>query len=354
LTITLLLLSSAWSVYAQCTTLSAQDIPCFPLDTLRTDREEVRLVTYSDGTFRYIPTNPYHFKSAPAYDNYWDTINLFAYRTVRPDELPDRITIEMAESHGFRMPVNMAECPEDMRQFVVSRYGLRHGRDHNGIDLKVSHGQPIYAAFDGIVRVSRWNSGGFGLIVIIRHANGLETYYSHLSRRAVVASEWVRAGQVIGYGGATGRASAPHLHFETRYYDQNFDPEWIIDFKKGALKSRSFALCKDHISIHSHARSYVATAPDTAIPPDTATLADSTARDLPAPAALAKNALADAPVPTVLAKNTTDAVSDHVALAENTSVPCALAKNALADDLTLSPAIEAAINILEASLSFSN
>jgi murein DD-endopeptidase MepM/ murein hydrolase activator NlpD len=242
----ILLLMISTPVFAQRTvTLSERDIPRQVVDTLPTDRDEVRIVTYSDGTFRFIPTNMYHFLSAPAYEANWDTINLWAYRKIPLSDLPDRIMVEMAESHGFSMPAEGR---------VISRYGRRNGRDHNGIDIRVAQGQPVYAAFDGVVRLSRWNAGGFGNLIIIRHANGLETYYSHLSRRAVVAAEWVRAGQVIGYGGQTGRASAPHLHFETRYFDNHFDPEWIIDFERCELPSRMFALLKNHFSISSRAR----------------------------------------------------------------------------------------------------
>ncbi|MDR1671069.1 MAG: M23 family metallopeptidase [Alistipes sp.] len=259
---TLVALTLVSSLFAQrTTTLSERDIPRLPVDTLPTDRSEVRIVTYSDGTFRFIPTNPYHFLSAPAYESNWDTINLWAYRNVALSDLPDRVMVEMAESHGFCMPAH--RNPDEPRAFVISRYGRRNGRDHNGIDLRVAQGDPIYAAFDGVVRVSRWNSGGFGNIVIVRHANGLETYYAHLSRRAVVATEWVRAGQVIGYGGGTGRASATHLHFEVRYFDQSFDPEWIIDFNRGELPTRVFALRKDHFNIRSHARDPIEPSADT-------------------------------------------------------------------------------------------
>ncbi len=235
-------LNSQLSTAQTRVTLSERDIPRIPTDTLPTDRAEVRIVTFADGTFRYIPTNPYHFMSAPAYEAHWDTLNLFAYRGVGLGDLPERIRIEMAESHGFRAPATGR---------VLSKYGRRSGRDHNGTDIRVDHGQPIFAAFDGVVRYSRWNSGGFGNIVIIRHPNGLETYYSHLSRRAVSAGEWVRAGQVIGYGGRTGRASTNHLHFEMRYSDQSFDPERIIDFERGTLRQRTFALHRDYFSIRS-------------------------------------------------------------------------------------------------------
>ncbi len=225
-------------------TLSERDVPRLPVDTLPTDRQEVRLVTFTDGTFRYIPTNPFLFNSSPAYASHWDTLNVFAYRNVALAELPAVVDVELFEIHGFKAPVTGR---------VMSPYGRRSGRDHNGVDIRVDHGQPIFAAFDGVVRHSRWNSGGFGNIVIVRHPSGLETYYAHLSRRAVAADDWVRAGQVIGYGGRTGRASAIHLHFEVRYADQSFDPERLIDFERGELRRREFALRKEYFNIRSRA-----------------------------------------------------------------------------------------------------
>jgi murein DD-endopeptidase MepM/ murein hydrolase activator NlpD len=231
-------------VKAQQVTLARKDIPRSVVDTLPTDRPEVRLVTFSDGTFRYISADPLGFRAAPAYESRWDTVNLFSSRSVQQADLPETINMEMAESHGFHAPVVGR---------VLSKYGPRGRRSHNGTDIRLEHGQPVFAAFDGIVRLSRWNSGGFGNIVIIRHPNGLETYYGHLSRRAVVADDWVRAGQVIGYGGRTGRASTNHLHFETRYADQSFDAERLFDFERGTLRQRNFALRKEYFNINSRA-----------------------------------------------------------------------------------------------------
>lgn len=249
------LLLSALSAAAQQNTLSRENIPHLPTDTLSTDRPDVRIVTFSDGTFRFIPTNPFHFRSTGVYDAQWDTVNLFAYRSVELRDLPSVTMLDVADSLGtkFRAPA--------VGQ-ILSKYGPRGRREHNGTDIKVAHGQPIFAAFDGIVRVSRWNSGGFGNLVIIRHPNGLETYYAHLSRRAVTADQWVRAGQVIGYGGRTGRASGLHLHFETRYCDQNFDPERLIDFETGRLRYYTFALQKEFFSIRSRAVEGIESDPD--------------------------------------------------------------------------------------------
>lgn len=117
------------------------------------------------------------------------------------------------------------------------------------------NGDPIYATFNGKVRISipSSKSGGYGNLIVIRHDNGLETFYGHLSERIVHADEWVEAGQIIGYGGSTGRSTGPHLHFETRYCGQSFDPERLIDFQSGNLRRETFLLKKSYLDIHSSA-----------------------------------------------------------------------------------------------------
>ncbi|PCJ65525.1 MAG: hypothetical protein COA58_08935 [Bacteroidetes bacterium] len=120
---------------------------------------------------------------------------------------------------------------------ITSKYGWRRSRWHKGIDIDLDIGDPVYAAFDGVVRIQRYNAGGFGNYVMIRHYNGLETIYGHLSEAIVVLNQTVRAGQVIGFGGSTGRSTGSHLHFETRLMGQAFDPAKIIDFKTFSLKN---------------------------------------------------------------------------------------------------------------------
>ena len=112
-------------------------------------------------------------------------------------------------------------------------------------------GDPVYATFDGRVRISQYQNGGYGNLIIIRHDNGLETYYGHLSKRLVEPNDWVTAGQVIGYGGSTGRSTGPHLHFETRYKGQSFDAERLIDFATGTLRRETFLLKRSYFSIYS-------------------------------------------------------------------------------------------------------
>jgi murein DD-endopeptidase MepM/ murein hydrolase activator NlpD len=119
---------------------------------------------------------------------------------------------------------------------ATSFYGVkrRRGRIHWGIDIPFPENTPVVAAFDGIVRVSTYN-GSYGNVVIIRHNNDLETYYAHFHRRLVNPGQIVRAGDTIGLGGNTGRSKGNHLHFETRYLGQHFNPARIIDFQNYKL-----------------------------------------------------------------------------------------------------------------------
>jgi len=148
------------------------------------------------------------------------------------------------ETHGFKVPYQTK---------VHSGFRYRHKRPHTGVDLPLDTGDSVRVAFDGVVRLSSGSkTGGYGNLIVVRHSNGLETYYAHLSKRLVIPGEPVRAGEVIGLGGSTGRSTGPHLHFETRYKGQVFDPEHIIDFERGALRTALFTLKKDYFSIYSH------------------------------------------------------------------------------------------------------
>ena len=165
---------------------------------------------------------------------------------------PYRIPLDSLPLHNSICLVDSAStfvCPNQTK--VFSRFGTRRGRTHQGVDLPLRTGTPVYAAFDGRVRASTYSSG-YGNLVIIRHENGLETYYGHLSKREVEVGDWVHAGDEIGLGGSTGRSTGPHLHFETRYMGFAFDPEWIADYETGQLRKNVFVLRRSYLNANSH------------------------------------------------------------------------------------------------------
>jgi murein DD-endopeptidase MepM/ murein hydrolase activator NlpD len=127
---------------------------------------------------------------------------------------------------------------------VTSRYGPRNGRNHNGIDIDLETGDTIYATWSGKVRYAKFNDGGYGNLVIIRHPNGLETLYAHLSKFLVYPDQDIVAGEPIGLGGNTGRSYGSHLHYEIRFYDAPMNPEEIIDFAAKSLKNENLFVHK--------------------------------------------------------------------------------------------------------------
>ena len=140
------------------------------------------------------------------------------------------ICVEDDESDAFEMPF-------DGR--VTSHFGWRRGRNHNGTDIDLNTGDTVRAAWSGKVRYAKYNTGGFGNLVVIRHYNGLETFYAHLNKHLVVPNQIVQAGDPIGLGGNTGHSYGSHLHFEVRFYDIPIDPENIIDFKEKKVRDEN-------------------------------------------------------------------------------------------------------------------
>lgn len=207
------------------------------LDTLETTDPGRKLVLYSNGTWEFIKNyeTPY---TDSLMNDCWIENSVMPYKTVR-DSLPFRMTIWLCDS------TERYCCPNKVP--VYSKFGVRHGRNHNGVDLPSPTGTPTYATFAGKVRTATYTKG-YGNLVILRHANGLETYYGHLSKIGVKVGDWVEAGQQIGLIGSTGRSTGPHLHFETRYKGFAFDPQWIIDFESGDLRKNVFVLKKKYLS----------------------------------------------------------------------------------------------------------
>ena len=165
---------------------------------------------------------------------------------------------EYTRSYGVALP---SEYRIDLRQFhmpcdsrmVTSHYGYRRSfrRQHYGTDIKVFVGDTIRAAFSGKVRVVRYEGRGYGKYIVIRHNNGLETVYGHLSAQLVHENQIVKAGQVIGLGGNTGRSTGSHLHFETRLCGTALNPALMFDFRNQDVTGDFYTFHKTTIAHES-------------------------------------------------------------------------------------------------------
>ena len=166
--------------------------------------------------------------SADLYAN-WD--NKYAHRAT---ELPETYKIDLRH---FTMPTTS--------RVITSNFGSRWGRQHKGLDIKVYIGDTIRAAFSGKVRIVRDEAGGYGKYIVIRHNNGLETIYGHLSKQLVEENQEVRSGEVIGLGGNTGRSTGSHLHFETRLCGVALNPALMFDFRAQDVTGDYYAFNKE-------------------------------------------------------------------------------------------------------------
>jgi murein DD-endopeptidase MepM/ murein hydrolase activator NlpD len=146
-----------------------------------------------------------------------------------PEAIPfrDTVMLTLAYSPG-------CDYVHPFNGHITSKFGKRHRRMHYGVDIDLEEGDPVNCSFEGVVRFARWNDS-YGNLVIIRHPNGLETYYAHLSHIDVKAGDYVQAGSFIGRGGNTGHSFGSHLHFEVRFMGKPIDPTRLIDFTTGKL-----------------------------------------------------------------------------------------------------------------------
>lgn len=165
------------------------------------------------------------------YGEYWESLSVDPYKGA---VIPDIKDIDVS---GYYHPVP---------GHVTSNFGYRarYGRQHKGIDLKLQTGDTVRAAFDGKIRLTRYERRGYGYYVVIRHDNGMETVYGHLSRFLVKPDQRVKAGDPIALGGSTGRSTGPHLHFETRYMGMAINPNAIIDFENKVTHKDVFTFDK--------------------------------------------------------------------------------------------------------------
>jgi LysM repeat protein len=223
-----------------------------PIDTVNT--EDGRMVIFSDKTWKYIDLeemeehfdgilnqdieNAVHKDLSLNYKQPWSNDVCF------PSGLSNNVS-------NFNDTLWLCLLSDEKSTFVppvkgimTSKYSWRKGRYHKGVDLDLETGDTVVAAFDGVVRYAKWNEGGYGYLVIIRHYNGLETLYAHLSKVIAQPNQEIKAGTPIGLGGNTGHSYGSHLHFEVRFYDNPINPEEIIDFAKKELKDENLLLHK--------------------------------------------------------------------------------------------------------------
>lgn len=187
-----------------------------------TNAQNKEEIAYNNTTISFEKLNiadkiiDYDNPSSDIYDN-WNNKDLHS----KTDSIPKTYNINLKD---FSMPIE--------RGYITSEYGYRatFKRNHYGIDIKAYVGDTIRAAFSGKVRVVQTHSG-YGKLVIIRHYNGMETIYAHLSKQIVKPNEIVKSGQPIGLAGNTGRSTGTHLHFETRFCGVPINPLEIFSFK---------------------------------------------------------------------------------------------------------------------------
>ena len=215
------------------------------LDTI--DTEVGKIVLYSNKTWSFLQVSTFDgimnprihqemIAQDPSFKHPWSNDVCFTSRNDM-SKLKDTIwlCVNNESDQNFNMPAP---------GIVTSRYGPRNGRNHNGIDIDLETGDTVYAAWSGKVRYAKYNDGGFGNLVIIRHPNGLETLYAHLSKLLVYPDQDIVAGEPIGLGGNTGHSYGSHLHFEVRFYDVPMNPEEVIDFEAKAIKNENLFVHK--------------------------------------------------------------------------------------------------------------
>ena len=202
------------------------------VDTVETP--EGPAILYKNFTWEYLQDEPVMLSqeddSTGLFTAQWVNDQIFAYR-LKPDSIRDTVIILNNNGRIFTLPV----YGKLFRGFMYT---------HKGLDIKLDKGDTIKAAFDGVVRYARYNRGGFGNLIILRHYNGLETYYAHLSKMLIKVNQVVKSGDPIALGGSTGRSRGPHLHFEVRYKDIPLDPLRMIDYDNQKLISNVLPVTK--------------------------------------------------------------------------------------------------------------
>lgn len=218
-------------IFPSLSVISQRTVPSV-IDTVETSHGAV--ILYKNFTWEYLENEPVMMSSEDdstgIFTHEWVNDQVFAHR-VLPDSIHDTIVPLLSRDRAFILP-------------VYGRLFRGFNYVHKGLDIGLKKGDSVRAAFDGVVRYAKYNHGGFGNLVIIRHYNGLETYYAHLSKIKLQVNQVIKAGDLVGLGGSTGRSCAPHLHFEVRYKDVPIDPLKMLDFDRQKLISDTLAITK--------------------------------------------------------------------------------------------------------------
>jgi murein DD-endopeptidase MepM/ murein hydrolase activator NlpD len=187
------------------------------LDTIK--QSDINLVNYYS---KLLIKEKIRLEGIPASDIYEEFDEQAVFTITPENEFPETQTLVIISD-------SLGEYFHPREGIVTSKFGWRDKRMHKGIDINLHKGDPVKCAFNGMVRIAR-KQGGFGNVVIVRHYNGLETVYAHLSKIKVKPGDVVTAGQLLGLGGSTGHSSGPHLHFEVRFKGQALNPANFISF----------------------------------------------------------------------------------------------------------------------------
>ena len=218
-------------IFLSQTVISQKPVPAV-MDTIETSNGII--VLYKNFTWDYLENEPVMMSSEDdstgLFKHEWVNDQVFAHR-VLPDSVRDTVVSLISKDRTFILP----GYGRLFRGFTYT---------HKGLDIGLRKGDSVKAAFDGVVRYAKYNRGGFGNLVILRHFNGLETYYAHLSKLKVQVNQVVKAGDIVGLAGSTGRSRSPHLHFEVRYKDVPMDPMRMLDFDHQCLICDTLSITK--------------------------------------------------------------------------------------------------------------
>jgi len=220
----------------QCTVLAEQQESGISYDAATTYNEYENSSSDIGGEDYATPEEAEEFE---VYDELFLFNEMNAGETFDPAKMTDSVAVYLISpwSNCYNFPLGTS--------IINSDFGWRRSRFHSGIDLDLETGDKVMASFDGIVKKAAYISG-YGNLVVVKHFNGLETYYAHLSKITVAEGDTLSAGDQLGLGGSTGRSTGPHLHYEIRYRGAAIDPKNIVDFKAADIRSELFYLKKEH------------------------------------------------------------------------------------------------------------